>query len=252
VEENSVKKPTLIMLAAALAVHVEPMMYAQTKPEQPVFHPGKDGVGYPNCLYCPEPQYSQEARDAKFQGIVVLQVIIQPDGHGTNIQVVKKAGLGLDERALEAVRSWTFKPALGPDGKPVATVTDIEVNFRLLDNVPTKPTQAPRVHAGPKEVTVVAGRWFERSNGYGISVYINVAILDGNKFVSPENAMKNQAAQKWTIRCSNCNGLNSGTYHGTVDGDKLELLTVDLKGKEHRAKFKLFAHDWIDPLQLPQ
>ncbi len=96
------------------------------------FRPGTGGVGYPSCLYCPEPQYSEDARKAKFQGIVVLQVIIQPDGHATNIQVVKGAGLGLDEKAIEAVRTWRFKPAIGPSGTPVATVTPIEVNFRLL------------------------------------------------------------------------------------------------------------------------
>jgi periplasmic protein TonB len=96
------------------------------------FRPGTGGVGYPSCLYCPEPQYSEDARKAKFQGIVVLQVIIQPDGHATNIQVVKGAGLGLDEKAIEAVRTWRFKPAIGPSGTPVATITPIEVNFRLL------------------------------------------------------------------------------------------------------------------------
>jgi len=96
------------------------------------FRPGTGGVGYPSCLYCPEPQYSEDARKAKFQGIVVLQVIIQADGHATNIQVVKGAGLGLDEKAIEAVRTWRFKPAVGPNGTPVATITPIEVNFRLL------------------------------------------------------------------------------------------------------------------------
>jgi protein TonB len=96
------------------------------------FRPGTGGVGYPACLYCPEPQYSEDARKAKFQGIVVLQVIIQPDGHATNIQVVKGAGLGLDEKAIDAVRTWRFKPAVGPNGTPVATITPIEVNFRLL------------------------------------------------------------------------------------------------------------------------
>jgi len=96
------------------------------------FRPGTGGVGYPSCLYCPEPQYSEDARKAKFQGIVVLSVIIQPDGHATNIQVVKGAGLGLDEKAIDAVRTWRFKPAVGPNGTPVATITPIEVNFRLL------------------------------------------------------------------------------------------------------------------------
>jgi periplasmic protein TonB len=96
------------------------------------FRPGTGGVGYPSCLYCPEPQYSEDARKAKFQGIVLLQVIIQADGHATNIQIVKGAGLGLDEKAIEAVKTWRFKPAIGPNGTPVATITPIEVNFRLL------------------------------------------------------------------------------------------------------------------------
>ena len=98
----------------------------------PVFHPGKGGVGYPSCLYCPEPQYSEEARKAKFNGSVILQVTIQPDGHATDIQVVKGAGFGLDEKAIEAVRTWRFKPAIGPNGVPVATITTLPVLFRLL------------------------------------------------------------------------------------------------------------------------
>jgi periplasmic protein TonB len=96
------------------------------------FRPGVGGVGYPTCLYCPEPQYSEDARKAKFQGIVVLQATIEPDGHAIDVHLVKGAGLGLDERALGAVRNWRFRPAPGPNGRPVATVTTIEVNFRLL------------------------------------------------------------------------------------------------------------------------
>ena len=96
------------------------------------FRPGTGGVGYPTCLYCPEPQYSEDARKAKYQGTVMLQVIIQPDGHATNIEIVKGPGLGLEEKAMEAVRNWRFKPAIGPGGKAVATITSIEVTFRLL------------------------------------------------------------------------------------------------------------------------
>jgi TonB family protein len=97
-----------------------------------VFRPGTGGVGYPACAYCPEPQYSEEARKAKYQGTVVLQVVITPDGRATNITVVKGPGLGLEEKAVEAVRTWRFKPALGPGGKPVAVSLPIEVTFRLL------------------------------------------------------------------------------------------------------------------------
>jgi len=96
------------------------------------FRPGIGGVGHPTCLYCPEPHYSEDARKAKFQGMVVLQVTVEPDGHAIDVHLVKGAGLGLDERALEAVQNWHFKPALGPNGMPVATVTNIEVSFRLL------------------------------------------------------------------------------------------------------------------------
>ncbi len=96
------------------------------------FRPGTGGVGYPTCLYCPSPQYSEDARKAKYQGTVMLQVIITPDGRATNIEVVKGPGLGLEEKAVEAARTWRFKPAMGPNGKPVATFTTIEVNFRLL------------------------------------------------------------------------------------------------------------------------
>ena len=100
--------------------------------KQSAFRPGQNGITYPSCLYCPEPQYTPEARAAKIEGVVSLQVIIQPDGHATNLQIVKGLGHGLDERAVEAVRKWRFKPAIGPNGMPVATITPILVNFRLL------------------------------------------------------------------------------------------------------------------------
>jgi protein TonB len=92
---------------------------------------GVNGVGGPICLYCPIPQYSDEARKAKYQGTVVLQVTITTDGRAVNISVVKGPGLGLEEKAIEAVKSWKFKPAVGPSGRPVATIVPIEVTFRL-------------------------------------------------------------------------------------------------------------------------
>jgi periplasmic protein TonB len=95
------------------------------------FRAGVNGVGVPVCLYCPIPQYSDEARKAKYQGTVVLQVTITPDGRAVNITVLKSPGLGLDEKAMEAVKTWKFKPAAGPNGRVVATIVPIEVTFRL-------------------------------------------------------------------------------------------------------------------------
>ena len=96
------------------------------------FRPGTGGVGFPECVYCPSPLYSDEARKAKYQGTVVLQVIISPDGRASSINVVKGPGLGLEDKAIEAVRTWRFKPALGPGGKPVPVSVLVEVTFRLL------------------------------------------------------------------------------------------------------------------------
>lgn len=96
------------------------------------FRPGTGGVGYPSCVYCPDPKYSEEARKAKYQGTVVLQAVITPDGRAINIEVVKGPGLGLEEKAVEAVKLWRFKPAAGPGGKPVPVIVPIEVTFRLL------------------------------------------------------------------------------------------------------------------------
>jgi TonB family protein len=96
------------------------------------FRPGRNGVGYPACAYCPLPMFSEEARKAKHQGTVTLHVIITPDGRATDISVVQGLGLGLDEKAMEAVRTWRFTPALGPGNKPVPVSMNIEVVFRLL------------------------------------------------------------------------------------------------------------------------
>ena len=96
-----------------------------------VFNAGTGGYGYPACLYCPQAQYSDEAVKAKYQGTVELVAVITPDGRAIQIQVVKGVGLGLDEKAIEAVRTWRFRPALGPNGKPAPVRQIIEVTFHL-------------------------------------------------------------------------------------------------------------------------
>jgi len=95
------------------------------------FRAGINGVGVPVCIYCPTPQYSDEARKAKYQGTVVLQITVTLDGRAVNISVVKSPGLGLEEKAIEAVKTWKFKPAVGPSGKAVPVIVPIEVTFRL-------------------------------------------------------------------------------------------------------------------------
>jgi len=89
------------------------------------------GVSAPVAIVKPEPEYSEEARKAKWQGAVLLQLIVDENGVPQEIKVVKSLGLGLDQKAIEAVQKWRFKPGL-KDGKPVPVSANIEVNFRLL------------------------------------------------------------------------------------------------------------------------
>jgi TonB family protein len=96
------------------------------------YSPGVRGVGYPTCTYCPGPEYTKEARAKHIEGVVVLQVIVQPDGRATDIQIVKSVDPGLAQKAVEAVSRWQFNPARRGDGEPVPVKVPIEVTFRLL------------------------------------------------------------------------------------------------------------------------
>ena len=96
-----------------------------------IFRAGVGGVTAPSLIYKKEPEYSEEARQAKYQGTVTLYVEILPDGKVHNIRVLHSLGLGLDDKAVAAVSQWKFKAAT-KDGKPVPVAASVEVNFRLL------------------------------------------------------------------------------------------------------------------------
>jgi TonB family protein len=85
----------------------------------------------PSILFKTEPEYSEEARQAKYNGSVSIQVIVDQDGFPTNLRVVHPVGLGLDEKAMEALKQWRFNPALR-DGRPVPFQATVEITFRLL------------------------------------------------------------------------------------------------------------------------
>jgi protein TonB len=98
-----------------------------------VLLPGSgNGVTFPVCQYCPRPDYPEEARKVKYSGSVTLNVVVLSNGKTGRIEVVNSPGMGLDEKAMEAVRTWIFKPGVGPNGKPVATLVTIEVIFQLF------------------------------------------------------------------------------------------------------------------------
>jgi TonB family protein len=85
----------------------------------------------PQLIYSVDPEYSEEARKMRFQGTVVLMIDVDVNGRPSNIRVVRSVGLGLDERAIDAVGKWKFRPALSGD-RPVAAPAIVEVSFHLL------------------------------------------------------------------------------------------------------------------------
>jgi TonB family protein len=97
-----------------------------TEPKVDPPRAGVNGVGKPQCVYCPE---SEKTPKPKISGVVLLDVTAMTDGKVTDPVVVKGPGMGLNEKALELVRTWKLKPARGPDGKPVKCRVQVEVTF---------------------------------------------------------------------------------------------------------------------------
>jgi TonB family protein len=88
------------------------------------------GVSAPRVIYEPDPEYSEEARKAKYQGTVVVRCVVGPDGRVRDIQIPRTLGMGLDEKVIQAVKTWKFEPAK-KDGQAVAVMIAVEVNFHL-------------------------------------------------------------------------------------------------------------------------
>jgi protein TonB len=95
-----------------------------------VFRVGGD-VSAPILVSKVEPEYSEEARKAKFSGAVLLSLVVDANGVPRDIHVVRQLGLGLDEKAIEAVMKWRFRPGM-KGGRAVSTQATVEVTFRLL------------------------------------------------------------------------------------------------------------------------
>jgi protein TonB len=83
------------------------------------------------CVYCPQPGYTEEARKAKLQGKLLLQVLVGADGRATRVRILQGLGMGLDEQAAETVRGWRFSPGRDGSKHPVATWVTIETRFQL-------------------------------------------------------------------------------------------------------------------------
>jgi TonB family protein len=97
------------------------------------YHEENQTFEYPSCLSCPNPSYSQSARKAKFQGMMEFQVVVEADGTAGDVQVLQSSGFAdLDQKLVDTIKTWKFKPAKLPDGRPVSVSVAVETKFRLL------------------------------------------------------------------------------------------------------------------------
>jgi protein TonB len=89
------------------------------------------GVSSPELIFKVDPEFSEEARRAKFMGIVLVNLIVDQQGRPENVHVLRGVGMGLDEKAVAAVKQYKFRPAK-ENGKPVAVELNVEVNFQIF------------------------------------------------------------------------------------------------------------------------
>ncbi len=88
-------------------------------------------VSAPTVLHSVEAEFSDEARRAKYQGVCLISLIVDTQGNPQNIRIARALGMGLDEKAIEAIRQYKFKPAMKDGKTPVPVMITIEVDFRL-------------------------------------------------------------------------------------------------------------------------
>jgi TonB family protein len=102
----------------------------ENKKRESMPHYGLRGYSVPECQYCPSPEFSSEATRRKFEGTVTLVAEIDETGHITDAAVLEGSFYGLNDKALETVKRWRMRPAVGPDGSPAAVQQIVELTFR--------------------------------------------------------------------------------------------------------------------------
>ena len=142
--------------AARFAASLAPTTPAQTTSQQ-VYQPG-NGVTFPTLLRHEQPVYTEAARRARAEGVVVLEVVVRTDGTVGDVRYSRSLDSihGLDENAVAAAKRWLFKPGLR-EGKPVATIVTLELEFRLSDWL-SPPRSAPRQTAPTATPTTTSPR----------------------------------------------------------------------------------------------
>lgn len=209
---------------------------------EPVYKVGGD-VTPPRAVYAPDPEYSEEARVEQLQGTCVLWAVVGTDGKPHDVRVAHSAGMGLDEKALEAIRTWRFEPAK-KDGQPVAVQINVETDFRLYSSHGKPPVLGPPLRNGSDSLRGTD----KNTAGYPLLVDIRFASGkgDANGYVVSADAAIPDGGQtrKATISCGpkgKCFMLNAGRYPARwLNANELEVLgRRDGNGKWQKAQFSV-------------
>jgi TonB family protein len=175
-------------------------------------------VSPPRVLYAPDPQYSDAARRAKLQGAVVLWLIVDQDGKPHQIRVQRSLGKGLDEKAVEAVKKWRFKPAI-KDGQPVAVMINVEVNFLLYDGGFNALSRLTRLGADPLEYPLLVEFLSSKEQGTGNDHVVNAKV----KITEAESEHKRKVKVFCRETDGRCGHLPKGEYPGQWNNGRLEV-----------------------------
>lgn len=187
-----------------------------------VYRVGKD-VSPPKVTYAPDPEYSDEAQAARYQGTVVLWLVVDADGSPQKIKVQRSLGMGLDEEAIKAVKQWKFEPATRA-GQPVAVMINVEVNFRLYDLVPhpdsaRQPPRFPGVNTSKYPLVVRLKPVLVRVSATSTIAGYHATVINAGQ------------QQEVTISCTQswpqCKSLLDGTYPARWEDN---LKTIEIMG----------------------
>lgn len=120
----------VFFLGAEAVQHARPECRRSDDSISTIYSAGKEGVKYPESVFAPEPSFSEEARRANYQGTTVMSVVVDKEGNISRIRLERPLGMGLDEKAIERLKTWRFKPGTYK-GQPVAVAMSVEVAFNL-------------------------------------------------------------------------------------------------------------------------
>lgn len=199
---------------------------------EPVFHVGGN-VSAPRLLYDPAPEFSEAARKAHHQGVCELRLIVGSDGNPRDIRITHPLGMGLDEKSVEAVRTWRFEPARR-DGRPVAVEISVTVSFslgnddarlqELLEKVQREAPPRPAVSTSVESCAPSSSGYEQRSSG--VSITVAEMLFDG--------AFQVPTADQEEIATS----IKQRTYEGSLDEVTSEVQERVKAAWQNRGYFK--------------